>query len=81
MIHEMTVAPKISEDSDECDANSAPGSVAKPHGMELRPGETLRRTSLGGFFWGRKSVFGHLIILHGHSLILIYPLCLQRTLL
>lgn len=42
MIHEMTVAPKVNQDSGESDANSAPGSGEKPHGIQLRTGETLR---------------------------------------
>lgn len=79
MIHEMTVSPKVNQDSDECGGNS--GSVEKPYGTQLNLGETLRRTSLGGFFGEKRSVFDHLVILHSHSLLLLYLLCLQRMLL
>ena len=52
MIHEMTMAPEVNQDSDECDGKSAPGSVAKPHGMQLKLGETLRKFLLGRLYWG-----------------------------
>lgn len=50
LIHEMTVSPKVNQDSDECDGNS--GSVEKTYGTQLSLGEILRRTFLGGFFGG-----------------------------
>lgn len=79
MIHEMTMAPKVNQDSDECDGKSAPGSVAKPHGMQLKLGETLRKFLFGRLYWGSGERTLIILQFSPASLILGYLLCIQKT--
>lgn len=65
---EMTMALKVNQDSAECGANSAPGSVEKPHGTQRKPGET-QKSFCGRLGWGKRGVLDHLLTLQGLSLI------------